>query len=164
MSPYLLGASAQLSHPTPLVLLSISLCSSPPTIPALHWSYFIQHLLPELYCNLRSSSFNLHHFILGVACSGFLFLTRWISQSITNSLFCAATASPLMTLQFIISFRWHLLHIKKSIWLSLPPLLYVTMEEAIHTNYIISHSTTLPYIILIFDTVLSQKINIEHEK
>ena len=35
---------------------------------------------------------------------------------------------------------------------------------AIYTNYIIYHCTTLPYIIIIFDTVLRQKRNIEHEK
>ena len=35
---------------------------------------------------------------------------------------------------------------------------------AIHTNYITSHSTTLYNIIIIFDTVLRQKRNIEQEK
>ena len=35
---------------------------------------------------------------------------------------------------------------------------------SIHTNYIISHSTIFYNIIIIFDTTVTQKRNIEHEK
>ena len=75
----------------------------------------------SLNCTLRLPSTTLS-LVLPVLV--FVFLPRWIT--ITNTLCCVATAFPLMTLQFITSFRWYLLHINKSIWLSLPPMLYVT--------------------------------------